>query len=71
MTLRHAQSTSSLAMSTLDRAMHSLDSADFLSDIEHKTVRYYVNEYLRGTVSVDDLVLSLSQLLDDHEKVRF
>nr|XP_039270010.1 whirlin-like [Styela clava] len=71
-TLRHAQSSTSLSLSSLERAlsriMEDVEDPGILDERELSSLRYYVNEYILGHVSVDALVLSLGQLLDTYEK---
>lgn len=56
-------------MSTLEDALLASSIWMTLDDQERRSVRYYVKEYAAGHVTPDALVLSLSELLNDHEKV--
>jgi len=59
----------SSTMATLEDALLASDVWMTLSDVERRAVRYYVKEYAAGHVTPDALVLSLSELLNDHDKV--
>ena len=56
-------------MSLLENALLSSPVWMLLTDHERRSVRYYVKEYASGTVTTDEMVLALTELLDNSEKV--
>ena len=72
----HARSPTHLAAAKISSMMATLEESLLaspvwmaLTDSARHTLRYYVREYTTGHVTPDGLVLALSEILDNTEKV--